>query len=140
MMVNSRTKGASFERQVVKILNDFFADNDLNYTCKRNLDQYQEAGQCDVPIPYHAVECKAYKEGTWLKAEWWRQVCDSAKDDIPVLIYKFNRVPIRVCVPLHAINPEWEKDNQKIAVLPLEEWLDVLKLNWKIYEDMDGTK
>jgi len=65
-------------------------------------------------------------------------VCDSAKDDIPVLIYKFNRVPIRVCVPLHAINPEWEKDNQKIAVLPLEEWLDVLKLNWKIYEDMDG--
>ena len=52
MMVNSRTKGASFERQVVKILNDFFADNDLNYTCKRNLDQYQEAGQCDVPIPF----------------------------------------------------------------------------------------
>ena len=47
-------------------------------------------------------------------------------------------MPIRVCVPLHAINPEWEKDNQKIAVLPLEEWLDVLKLNWKIYEDMDG--
>ena len=120
-MVNSRNKGASFEREVVNILNQFFQDNGLDYSCKRNLDQYQEAGQCDVPIPFHAVECKSYKEGTWIKSDWWRQVCESAKGDIPVLIYKFNRVPIRVCVPLYAINPDWEKDNQKIAILPLAE-------------------
>tara|TARA_R100001377_G_scaffold4874_1_gene2791 strand:- start:94 stop:513 length:420 start_codon:yes stop_codon:yes gene_type:complete len=139
-MVNSRNKGASFEREVVNILNQFFTDNGLDYSCKRNLDQYQEAGQCDVPIPFHAVECKSYKEGNWIKTDWWRQVCDSAKGDIPVLIYKFNRVPIRVCVPLYAINTDWEEDNQKIAVLPLAEWLDVLKLNWNIYEQRNKDK
>tara|TARA_R100000935_G_scaffold50697_1_gene76750 strand:- start:77 stop:496 length:420 start_codon:yes stop_codon:yes gene_type:complete len=139
-MVNSRNKGASFEREVVNILNQFFTDNGLDYSCKRNLDQYQEAGQCDVPIPFHAVECKSYKEGNWIKTDWWRQVCDSAKGDIPVLIYKFNRVPIRVCVPLYAINTDWEEDNQKIAVLPLAEWLDVLKLNWNIYEQRNQDK
>jgi len=139
-MVNSRNKGASFEREVVNILNQFFTDNGLDYSCKRNLDQYQEAGQCDVPIPFHAVECKSYKEGNWIKTDWWRQVCDSAKGDIPVLIYKFNRVPIRVCVPLYAITTDWEQDNQKIAVLPLAEWLDVLKLNWNIYEQRNKDK
>jgi len=134
-MVNSRNKGASFEREVVKNLNEFFSQNNLDVTCKRNLDQYQQSGECDIPIPFHAVECKHYKEGNWLKSEWWRQVCDSAKDnEIPVLGFKFNRIPTRVCIPLHAINTDWEVDNQKIAVIPFEDWLDVLKKNWSIYE------
>ena len=133
-MVNSRNKGATFERQFVGILNEFFAKNDLDVTCKRNLDQYQTKNECDIPIPFHAVECKHYKEGNWLKSEWWNQVCESANDRIPILAFKFNRLPIRVCIPLHAINPEWEKDNQKIAVLPLNDWLEVLKKNWNYYE------
>tara|TARA_R100000781_G_scaffold24109_2_gene17854 strand:- start:947 stop:1375 length:429 start_codon:yes stop_codon:yes gene_type:complete len=134
-MVNSRNKGASFEREVVKNLNEFFSQNNLDVTCKRNLDQYQQSGECDIPIPFHAVECKHYKEGNWLKSEWWRQVCDSANDnEIPVLVFKFNRIPARVCIPLHAINTDWEVDNQKIAVIPFDEWLDVLKLNWNIYD------
>ena len=134
-MVNSRNKGASFEREVVKNLNEFFSQNNLDVTCKRNLDQYQQSDECDIPIPFHAVECKHYKEGNWLKSEWWRQVCDSANDnEIPVLVFKFNRIPARVCIPLHAINTDWEVDNQKIAVIPFDEWLDVLKLNWNIYD------
>ena len=137
-MVNSRNKGASFEREVVKNLNEFFSQNNLDVTCKRNLDQYQQSGECDIPIPFHAVECKHYKEGNWLKSEWWRQVCDSANDnEIPVLVFKFNRIPARVCIPLHAINTDWEVDNQKIAVIPFEDWLDVLKLNWNIYDQKD---
>ena len=51
----------------------------------------------------------------------------------PVLIFKFNRKPIRVCIPLHAINPEWEADNSKVAVMPIEDWLDVLRNNWELY-------
>jgi len=45
-----------------------------------------------------------------------------------------------VCVPLYAINTDWKEDNQKIAVLPLAEWLDVLKLNWNIYEQRNQDK
>ncbi len=41
MPINSRTKGATFEREVAKILNDFFESEGIDYVCKRNLDQYQ---------------------------------------------------------------------------------------------------
>ena len=48
-MADSRNKGAAFERDLVKRLNTFFADNGVvdgngqDLTCKRNLDQYQTA-------------------------------------------------------------------------------------------------
>ena len=64
-MADSRNKGAAFERDLVKRLNTFFADNDLDLSCKRNLDQYQTAGMCDIEIPGHAIEAKAYKSGWW---------------------------------------------------------------------------
>ena len=88
MPINSRNKGAQFERDIAKILNGFFLDNDIDYETKRNLDQYQQKDLCDLNIPYHSVECKFYKEGDWLKSAWWNQVCESAGPNIPVLIFK----------------------------------------------------
>jgi hypothetical protein len=38
-----------------------------------------------------------------------------------------------VCVPLYAINPEWDEDNDKVTVMPIEEWLEVLRNNWDLY-------
>jgi len=141
MPINSRTKGASYERKVVGILNEFFLQNNFDVTCKRNLDQYQTAGQSDSNSPFLSVECKHYKEGNWLKPEWWRQVCESADNEgtIPVLIFKFNRVPTRVAIPLHAVNPEWEVDNQKMAIMSMDNWLEILLKNWSIYEEQDAT-
>ena len=108
MPINSRNKGASYERKVVGILNEFFLQNNFDVTCKRNLDQYQTKNLSDINIPFHSIECKHYKEGNWLKPEWWRQVCESADNEgtIPILIFKFNRIPTRVAIPFHAINPE----------------------------------
>jgi len=34
---------------------------------------------------------------------------------------------------LHAINTEWEEDNKKIAFMPMDEWLEILRRNWKVY-------
>ena len=133
MPINSRTKGATFERDVVKILNEFFELEGIDYACKRNLDQYQSKDLCDINIPYHAVECKFYKEGDWYQQGWWDQVCKSTGGRIPVLIFKYNRKPIRVCVPLYAINSEWEKDDNKVTVMPIKEWLEVLRKNWDLY-------
>ena len=65
MPINSRNKGAKFERDIAKILNGFFLDNDIDYETKRNLDQYQQKDLCDLNIPFHSVECKFYKEGDW---------------------------------------------------------------------------
>jgi hypothetical protein len=91
----------------------------------------------DLNIPHHAVECKFYKEGDWLKSAWWQQVCASSGDDIPVLIFKFNRKPVRVCIPLYAVNYGWPKDNDKVCILSMDDWLAVLQKNWSAYERLN---
>lgn len=116
MPINSRNKGAQFERDVANILNGFFSENNIDFKTKRNLDQYQQKELCDLDIPFHAVECKFYKEGEWLKSAWWDQVCSASYGKIPVLIFKFNRRPIRVCIPLHAMNLDWPEETTKYVL------------------------
>ena len=123
MPINSRNKGAQFERDVAKILNQFFQDQGIDYQTKRNLDQYQQKDLCDLDIPFHAVE--------------WDQVCSASNGKIPTLIFKFNRVPIRVCIPLYAINTEWDPDPQKICVISIDHWLEILAENWDKYRILD---
>jgi len=60
-MADSRSKGASFERAICTKINDFLVGMNSPIRVKRNLDQYQMAGMCDVELPNHAIECKAYK-------------------------------------------------------------------------------
>ena len=126
-MADSRNKGAAFERDIVKRINAFADQHALGFTCKRNLDQYQTADLCDIQIPNHAIECKAYKSGWWFAPAWWEQVCAACGDDTPVLIYKFNNKAIRVCLPLYAINENMARDNSRTAVVTLDEWLELLK-------------
>ena len=128
-MADSRNKGASFERDIVKRINAFADQHALGFTCKRNLDQYQTADLCDIQIPNHAIECKAYKSGWWFAPAWWEQVCAACGDDTPVLIYKFNNKAIRVCLPLYAINENMARDNSRTAVVTLDEWLELLKVS-----------
>jgi hypothetical protein len=126
-MADSRNKGAAFERDIVKRINAFADQHALGFTCKRNLDQYQTADLCDIQIPRHSIECKAYKSGWWFAPAWWEQVCAACGDDTPVLIYKFNNKAIRVCLPLYAINENMARDNSRTAVVTLDEWLELLK-------------
>jgi len=134
-MINVRTKGATFERDIVRQLNDYALEHELGFYANRNLDQYQAKGQCDIEIPHHAIECKHYKEGNWYKESWWEQVCTSAKGRIPVLVYKYNRQPVRVCVPLWAICPSGALDTTRTAVLTFDEWLDTMVKNWNAYKE-----
>ena len=130
-MADSRSKGASFERDIVKRINAFADQHALGFTCKRNLDQYQTADLCDIQIPRHSIECKAYKSGWWFAPAWWEQVCAACGDDTPVLIYKFNNKAIRVCLPLYAINKNMARDNSRTAVVTLDEWLELLKVSFE---------
>jgi hypothetical protein len=133
----SRTKGASFERSIVKQLNQFFESEGIDYSCKRNLDQYQQKNLTDIDIPFHAVECKHYKDGWNFRPEWLEQTIEAAGKtrgyNIPILIFRFNRKPVRVCLPMHAINPEWEVDPYLNCVISLDQWFEVLKRNWEHY-------
>jgi len=118
----------------VKRINAFADQHALGFTCKRNLDQYQTADLCDIQIPNHAIECKAYKSGWWYAPAWWEQVCAACGDNTPILIYKFNNKAIRVCLPLYAINENMARDNSRTAVITLDEWFDLLK------ESFDGQR
>ena len=136
-MADSRKKGASFERSVVRKLNEFFHDNGFSHiTCVRNLDQYQQSNQCDIEIPGHAVECKAYKAGWWYSSAWWDQVCQAADSETPVLVWKFNNKPVRVTIPLHYVNDSFDVDNSKTCVVTFDEWLDILKTKDHLFDEV----
>jgi len=122
--INSRNKGASFEREVAKLINEYFDEIGYDYKVKRNLEQYQEKDLGDLNIPNHTLECKRYASGNWYKEEWWKQVCDSCGDTIPVLIWKYNHQDIRVCVPLWSMSSEWGKDNSITVVVTFDNWLN----------------
>ncbi len=59
MPINSRNKGAKFERDIAKILNGFFRENGIEYETKRNLDQYQQKDLCDLNIPGSYIQIQS---------------------------------------------------------------------------------
>ena len=126
-MADSRNKGAAFERDICKRLNTFFMDEGIDLSVKRNLDQYQAKYLCEIELPGFAIECKAYKSGWWHLTAWWDQVCEACGDKTPILVWKFNNKPIRVTLPLHAINERLPANNSSIAVITFETWLDMLR-------------
>ena len=104
-MVNSRTKGASFEREVAKLLL-----LELGITFKRDLRQYQEADHGDLipddPAFPFELELKRYAHGPISGTDnWWKQVTTAANKTgkRPALIYKYDRQPVRVVVELQGI-------------------------------------
>ena len=48
IMVNSRNKGAAFERFIVNKINNYFESKNIDKRVKRNLDQYLEKGLADI--------------------------------------------------------------------------------------------
>lgn len=101
-MVNSRTKGATFERSIARALFD-----ELGLEFKRDLRQYQQAEYGDLvtddPSWPYCLELKRYRDGPiGGLSVWWEQVEKAAQraGQLPVLIYKYDRAPIRVVLTL----------------------------------------
>tara|TARA_Y100000401_G_C8231747_1_gene178455 strand:+ start:137 stop:571 length:435 start_codon:yes stop_codon:yes gene_type:complete len=128
-MADSRNKGAVFERDIVKRLNQFFEDHNSDIRCKRNLDQYQTNNLCDIELSELdlAIECKAYKSGWWFAPAWWNQVCEAAQDKTPILVWKFNNKPIRVTLPIYAIDPALPRNKDHTAVVTFDQWLNIVE-------------
>jgi hypothetical protein len=104
-MPNSRVKGATFERDIAKLL---FLE--LGISFKRDLRQYQTSGHGDLipsdPAFPFELELKKYAKGPINGPDkWWEQVCTAAKksNKLPALIYRYDRQPIRVVVELQGI-------------------------------------
>jgi hypothetical protein len=120
-MVNSRAKGAQFERWCATELED-----QLGIKFRRNLEQYQEADHGDLlpergsNFPF-SIECKRYKQGDGMRPDWWGQAKRAADKvgKLPCVIYKFDRRDVRVVVPLHAVMGE-TADNGFVTVMDFE--------------------
>ena len=118
-MVNSRNKGAAFERIIVNKINSFCEANGFDERVKRNLDQYQSKGMADIYWRNFAIECKCYagKGTTFAQEKWWAQACESAAEKlIPVLIYKYNRNKPRYVLPAALIFNGVPLNNQSVMV------------------------
>jgi len=124
--INSRAKGAAFERLIVNKINDCLAEQGMDDRVSRNFDQSWKAGLADIYFKNFCIECKRYGDSktNQYKQAWWDQVLVSAGDDfIPILIYKFNRKPIYCVVPLwvYSSKESSNKSNSSIANVPLED-------------------
>ena len=102
-----RAKGAAFEREIAKLI-----EQATGRKLRRRLSQYQEKDLSDLepadgkPFPF-LIECKRYASG--VSPSWWDQICVAAKsaanvdDALPCLIYKLDRQPIQVRLPIQGL-------------------------------------
>jgi len=124
MPINSRTKGAAFERLMVNKINSYLEAGNYSARVKRNLDQTYVKGLADIYLGDFAIECKRYGKsntGCYRNA-WWKQVTESASDKfIPILIYKYDRKKIMCVVPMWLVTQNAPKDNDMVYMTPLEE-------------------
>ena len=90
--INSRTKGASAEREVIKLLEDVVRENGGGML-KRNLEQWRSGGHDVIGLDWLAIEIKRCE--TLLIETWWSQTLEQAArtGGEPVLIYRQSRKP-----------------------------------------------
>ena len=124
-MTNSRNKGASFEREVANLLTN---DLGLKNNIRRILEQTREKHLPDLILGNWYLECKRYGSGAEPLEAWWKQVLEATRNKgIPALVYKFDRRPIKVRVPLGAINPSLHLDSPFTADLLWDDFIFLLK-------------
>lgn len=102
--VNSRAKGAAYERQVAARLLGL-----TGISFKRDLEQYRAGEHGDLipddPAWPFTIECKRYASGSGCKPAWRNQAAQAAANarKLPAVIYRFDRHDDRVSIPMEAI-------------------------------------
>lgn len=120
-MTNGRVKGANFERELARMIYD-----ELGIEVKRDLEQYRASDHGDlIGLDGWCIEAKRYAKnvGGSYSPAWWGQVTTAANANgtQPVLIYKYDRQPIRCVVFLSSINADYAgKDN--VATISFPTW------------------
>ena len=128
-MTNGRVKGANFERELARMIYD-----ELGVQTKRDLEQYRASDHGDlIGLDGWTIEAKRYAHnaGGNFKPEWWKQVTSAANahGTEPVLIYKYDRQPIKCVVFLSSINGEFAgKDN--VATISFPTWCMLVRESW----------
>ena len=118
--INSRAKGAQFERTIAQRLEGL-----TGVKFQRNLEQVRTVDHCDLladdPAWPFSLELKRYAVGTGCKPEWRAQAERAAAKNgkAPVVIYQFDRRDVHVSLPIwvigRALGADWAET----------EWADI---------------
>jgi hypothetical protein len=129
-LINGRAKGLAFERDIIRLLKDELGE--VASHLKRELDQYREADCGDIRFDPWIIECKRYS-GKGMHGfpsdAWWNQACRAAGQNIPVLVYKFDRQPIRVMVPLDILTGGEIQNLDRKAIISFEDFVMQIREN-----------
>ena len=130
MSINSRNKGAAFERQIANAL---IEDLNLKNPVKRILEQTRTKELPDLMLGTWCIECKAYGAGAEPRPDWWNQVLASSSEQglKPALVYKFNNRPIKVRVLANSINKEIKNSLVTVDLL----WPDFIQIMLELFQE-----
>ena len=130
MSINSRNKGAAFERQIANAL---IEDLNLQNPVKRILEQTRTKELPDLMLGTRCIECKAYGAGAEPRPDWWDQVLASSSGQglKPALVYKFNNRPIKVRVLANSINKEIKNNLVTVDLL----WPDFIQIILELFQE-----
>ena len=130
MSINSRNKGAAFERQIANAL---IEDLNLQHPVKRILEQTRTKELPDLMLGTWCIECKAYGAGAEPRPDWWEQVLASSSGQglKPALVYKFNNRPIKVRVLANSINKEIKNNLVTVDLL----WPDFIQIILELFQE-----
>ena len=130
MTINSRNKGAAFERQIANAL---IEDLNLKNPVKRILEQTRTKELPDLMLGTWCIECKAYGAGAEPRPDWGDQVLasSSAQGLKPALVYKFNNRPIKVRVLANSINNKIKNSLVTVDLL----WPDFIQIILELFQE-----
>ena len=130
MSINSRNKGAAFERQIANAL---IEDLNLQNPVKRILEQTRTKELPDLTLGTWCIECKAYGAGAEPRPDWWEQVLASSSGQglKHALVYKFNNRPIKVRVLANSINKEIKNNLVTVDLL----WPDFIQIILELFQE-----
>ena len=133
MTINSRNKGAAFERQIANAL---IEDLNLKNPVKRILEQTRTKELPDLMLGTWCIECKAYGSGAEPRPDWWEQVLASSSNSNmkPALVYKFNNRPIKVRILASSLNKDIQNNLVTVDLL----WPDFNQIILELFQkDID---
>ena len=129
MAINSRTKGANFEREIGNLL---VQELHLNQPVKRILEQTRTKELPDLKLGRWCIECKRYGDGAEPSSEWCEQVLAATQaGEFPALVYKFNRRPIKVRILVGSIVPELDFSPMTIDLM-WEDFVEILRYLFQV--------
>ena len=105
--INSRNKGASAEREFIKLIKEQLGEAGKFNSIKRNLEQTRSGGHDITGVADWALEVKRYASVTDGRLKkWWEQTTTQAKEIQmkPALAYKQDYGSWKVKIPLRLLD------------------------------------